>query len=84
MQAGLTDLTPSASVWCFATPEDRGWWAGLWADRVTAPESLLSQQLRRGGHTGADLERIAGSWRDWAQAPNGWFAVLHGELIARV
>ncbi|HUG83203.1 MAG TPA: hypothetical protein VMM13_01495, partial [Euzebya sp.] len=70
--------------WCFATPEDRSWWAGLWADRVTAPESLLSRQLVARGHTPADLRRIATSWRSWAEMPDGWFAVLHGELIARV
>ncbi|HUG86579.1 MAG TPA: methyltransferase domain-containing protein, partial [Euzebya sp.] len=60
-EAGLSDVTPSASAWCFATPEDRSWWAGLWADRVTAPESLLSRQLVARGHTPADLRRIATS-----------------------
>ena len=25
----------SATAWCFATDEDRAWWGGLWADRVT-------------------------------------------------
>lgn len=83
-QAGLTDVTASASVWCFATPEDRTWWAGLWADRITAPQSLLSRQLRDQGQSPADLERMAASWRSWAALPDGWFAVLHGELIARV
>jgi len=33
-QAGFTRLTPSASAWCFATPDDGGWWGGLWVDRI--------------------------------------------------
>ena len=37
-------IVPSAGVWCYATPEDRTWWAGLWADRVRRLE------LRRAGH----------------------------------
>jgi ubiquinone/menaquinone biosynthesis C-methylase UbiE len=80
--AGFTDVTPSASTWCFATPDDRSWWANLWADRVV--ESSLAQQAFDGGHaTRADLERIANAWRAWASDPDAWFAVLHGEVLAR-
>ena len=80
--AGFDDVTPSAGVWCFATPPDRAWWAGLWADRVV--ESSLAEQAVGGGHaTQADLERIADAWRAWASDPDAWFAVLHGEILAR-
>lgn len=79
--AGFTDVTPSASAWCFATPDDRQWWAGLWADRVV--ESSLAEQAINGGHaTQAGLNRIADAWRTWASDPDAWFAVLHGEIIA--
>ena len=30
-----------------------------------------------------DLERIADAWRTWASDPDAWFAVLHGEILAR-
>ncbi|MDP9483151.1 MAG: methyltransferase domain-containing protein, partial [Chloroflexota bacterium] len=33
--AGFADVTASASVWCYASPEERAWWGSLWADRVT-------------------------------------------------
>ena len=80
--AGFDDVTPSAGVWCFAAPSDRQWWAGLWADRVV--ESSLAEQAVDGGHaTHADLERIANAWRAWASDPDAWFAVLHGEILAR-
>ena len=32
--AGFSAVTATASVWCFATPEDREWWGGMWSDRV--------------------------------------------------
>jgi SAM-dependent methyltransferase len=72
--AGFTDLAASASTWCFATPEDRRWWGRMWADRVR--HSDLARQL-----PGNDRSRIADAWLTWADAPDGWFAVLHGELI---
>jgi hypothetical protein len=81
-QAGFSAVAPSASVWCFATPEDRGWWGGLWADRITG--SALAAQLREQGLAGDDqLDAIAAAWRRWAAAPDGWFTVLHGEVVCK-
>jgi SAM-dependent methyltransferase len=81
--AGLTDGTATASAWCFATPEDRAWWGGLWAERIT--ESALAQRaLALGMATPSDLARLAAAFTRWAAAPDGWFAVLHGEILARV
>ncbi|MDH4066826.1 MAG: methyltransferase domain-containing protein [Acidobacteriota bacterium] len=80
--AGFLDVTPSASVWCFATPSERSWWAGLWADRVM--QSHLAEQAVAGGYaTSADLSRMADAWRAWASHPDAWFAVIHGEILAR-
>jgi len=79
--AGFTEVAASASVWCFATDADRAWWGGLWADRFT--QSALAEQLQ--GHgiaTREDLEAFAGAWRAWSASPDGWFAVLHGEILA--
>jgi SAM-dependent methyltransferase len=82
-QAGLTDLTPSASAWCYATPEDRAWWSGLWAERITR-SALAGQLVRSGRADQAELDRLAAAWRAWGEQPDGWFAVLNGELLARV
>jgi hypothetical protein len=30
------------------------------------------------------LPDLAAGWRTWAAAEDGWFAVLHGELLCRV
>jgi SAM-dependent methyltransferase len=82
-RAGLTDVRPSASAWCFATPEDRAWWAGTWAVRVT--ESALARQaVDRGLATSVELAALADGWRRWAAHEDGWFAVLHGEVVCIV
>ncbi|MGH3384143.1 MAG: methyltransferase domain-containing protein [Nocardioidaceae bacterium] len=80
--AGCTDVTATASVWGFSSPDERAWWAGLWADRVTA-SALAEQAVARGLATPADLARIADGWRAWAASADGWFSVLHGEIVCR-
>ena len=80
-EAGFADVTATTSSWHFATPQDRAWWGGLWADRIV--ESSLAGHVIEGGHaTGSDLEDIAAAWLDWARQPDGWFIVPHGEIIA--
>ena len=77
------DLLPGAGVWCYATPEDRAWWSALWAERVmssTFAEQAVAYRLA----DDVSLEVLAEAWRDWGAEPDGWFSILHGELIARV
>lgn len=78
----LDGIVPSASTWCYATPADRTWWGGLWAERcvasnfaVQAKESALADDVA--------LEQLAQDWLRWAEEPAGWFAVLNGEVLAR-
>ena len=81
-QAGFEQVVPSASVWCFATAEDRSWWGGLQADRITQ-SAVADQALAAGLADAAALEAMAAAWRAWAAAEDGWFAVLHGEVLCR-
>ncbi|NYI04826.1 class I SAM-dependent methyltransferase [Allostreptomyces psammosilenae] len=80
--AGLTDVTASASTWCFATPADRRWWGGSWSER-TLRSSVAERALAAGYATTDDLERMAAGWREWSAAEDGWFVVLHGEILGR-
>ncbi len=81
--AGFEDVQPGASVWCFATPEDRHWWGSLWADRMT--DSAIAQQAANDGFaTREELDAMVDGWRRWAAHPDGWFAVPHGEVLCRV
>ncbi|MFG2193597.1 methyltransferase domain-containing protein [Streptomyces sp. NPDC048639] len=81
-RAGFTDITSTAATWCFASPEERAWWSGLWADRTT--ESSYARRAVEGGHASPEeLRRIADAWREWGRREDGWFAVLHGEILCR-
>jgi hypothetical protein len=69
-------------VWCFATPEDLGWWTGTWAQRLT--ESAFGRHAVDFGLADrAELTRLAQAWRAWGQQDGAWFAILHGEVLAR-
>lgn len=82
-RAGYTDVTPGASAWCFAGPQDREWWSSLWSERVL--HSDFARQAREYGLADdVTLEQLHDAWLEWGTATDGWFACLHGEVIARV
>jgi len=80
--AGFTEVTPSAATWCFATPEDRDYWGGMWADRILT-SALATQLVDDGLATPDELQRISEAWSSWAEDPDAWIAILHGEILAR-
>jgi ubiquinone/menaquinone biosynthesis C-methylase UbiE len=80
--AGFRDLRVSSSTWTFADPSSRAWWGELWADRVE--QSGFAEQAREYGLSDrGELARIAAAWRRWAGDPDGCFAVVHVEVLAR-
>jgi hypothetical protein len=79
-QAGFTTVTATSSTWCYASPDERAWWGGMWADRIVHSD-LASQLLASRLATKADLDRISQGWREWASADDGWFSILHGEIL---
>jgi len=81
-EAGFTDVTVSASAWVYSTPEERDGWGGSWADRIVN-SSIATTAVEGEYATTADLERIAGAWRDWAVQDDGWFSILHSEVLCR-
>jgi ubiquinone/menaquinone biosynthesis C-methylase UbiE len=81
-EAGFTDVMVSASTWVYSTPEEREWWGSSWADRIV--NSSIATTAVEGEHaTPADLERISAAWHDWAAQDDGWFSILHGEVLCR-
>jgi SAM-dependent methyltransferase len=81
IEAGFGRVETSASAWCYSADEERSWWGGLWADRIrSTPLGLRAVEL--GLATEADLRAMAEAWSAWADQPDGWFAVLHGEVLA--
>ncbi len=81
--AGLTDVTATSSTWCYATPDERAWWGGMWADRIQ--QSAIARRLVDSGLATTDvLHEISDAWRQWAADDDGWLSIPHGELICRV
>ena len=80
--AGFADPVMSSSTWTFATPDEREWWGGLWAERCTS-SSLAGQAVEYGLASADDLAALAAGWHTWAADPHATFIVVHGEVLAR-
>ena len=81
-RAGLAHVTASASSWCFAAERDRSWWSATWAERCFS--SFGPRACELGLATAADLQAMAEGWRQWGASDDGWFAVVHGEILGDV
>ena len=81
MRAGFTEITASASTWCYASEADREWWGGAWAVRATESE-FAAHAIESGAADVADLADIAAAWRAWAATSEGWMMMPHAEIIA--
>jgi ubiquinone/menaquinone biosynthesis C-methylase UbiE len=79
-RAGFSTIHSSASAWCFATPEDREWLGETWAERITV-SAIAQQAIREQRATTETLSDLADAWRTWSRAADGWFAILHGEIL---
>jgi SAM-dependent methyltransferase len=79
--AGFSDVACSATQWCYATPTERAWWSGLWAERTTS-SALATRAVELGIATDDELAALAEAWRRWGADPDAWFAVPCGEILA--
>lgn len=80
--AGFGEVEVSSSTWTFADAPSREWWGEAWAERVRW-SSFGEQAVAYGFATTDELEAIARSWVRWANARDGYFSVVHGEVLAR-
>jgi len=78
--AGFSVVEATASAWCFATDDERDWWAALWAERVTQTR-FADQAAAAGLATPRDLAELAEAWRAWVELSDGCFVVPHGEVL---
>ena len=81
-EAGFGEVRASASVWCYASPEERAWWGGMWAERIVS-SAMADQAVAEGLETADSLRDLSDGWREWAADPDGWFVILHGEVLCR-
>jgi SAM-dependent methyltransferase len=80
--AGLPHARHTSSVWTYADSGACRWWGNSQADRVGG--ATFARQTAEQGTSSPDLQRIAAGWRAWGDAPDAWFAILHGELLAQL
>jgi ubiquinone/menaquinone biosynthesis C-methylase UbiE len=81
--AGLGRLTPSASLWTYATREQCAWWGAAWTRR-TLESTFATQAVERGLATPEELAGISAAWQAWSTHLDAWFAMTHAEVLAHV
>jgi SAM-dependent methyltransferase len=81
-EAGFADVTSSASVWCFSTDDEREWWGSMWQAR-SLESAFATEAVSNGFATRAELQLISDAWRAWADDPDGWLTMPHGEILCR-
>jgi SAM-dependent methyltransferase len=82
VEAGFGQVESSASAWCFSAAADLAWWSETWAERLLS-SALARQAIAAGLADQPELAHLAAGWREWAEHTGAWFAVLHGEILAR-
>ena len=70
----------STGSWCFSTPEERAYWGGTMVERCGS--SGFAKLAVDGGYATTDqLADVAKGWQDFVDHEDGWFGMLHGEII---
>ena len=76
-------IVARAGTWCYNTADERAWLSSLWAERTI--KSSFAEHAVNGGHaTQDDLLRIVRAWQQWGAEEDGWFTILHGEILCHV
>ncbi|KAJ3152188.1 hypothetical protein HDU89_001407 [Geranomyces variabilis] len=76
-------IAKSSSTWTYSTEAEVAWWSKLWAERTLASD-FAKTALAKGVATQEQLEAVSKTWREWGAREDPWFALLNGEIIARV
>lgn len=81
-QAGFSEINTTSSTWCWADDSTRGWWGQMWADRIVSSD-IATRLVENELATSDELAEISKAWQRWSRSQDGWFSVLHGEILAR-
>jgi hypothetical protein len=54
----------------------------MWAERIVS-SAMAEQAVADGLETADSLRELSDGWREWAADPDGWFVILHGEVLCR-
>ncbi len=81
--AGFTEVDAARAPGASPRPRTSPGGAGC-GPSARSPPTWQDKRSTRASATRAELEEVAAGWRAWSQAEDGWFSVLHGEILARV
>ncbi|CAK1361308.1 putative methyltransferase [Cercospora beticola] len=83
-EAGIIDkeILTSTNVTSYDSPEGRREYGGHWPGRCT--QGLFADRAMDMGVSSETLEKWAMAWKDWIEDEDAAFAMMHGEVIARV
>lgn len=73
-------IAKSASSWCFASDAEREYWGGSMEERARV-SGFARDAVQEGFASADELEVIASGWRDFVEDGEGWFGLLHGEVL---
>jgi len=84
-QAGFepANIICGCGTWCFSTPEGRAYWAGSVISRFENSK-LSATAIESGLATAEEIRETVEAFKAWQADEDGWFGVMHGEMIARV
>jgi ubiquinone/menaquinone biosynthesis C-methylase UbiE len=83
-RAGFTgsNITKSASSWCFSSDDEREYWGGSMEERAKS-SGFTKMAVDEGFSTQEELGKIVSGWREFRQNQDAWFGMLHGEILCR-
>ena len=76
----MDKIQRTAGSWCFSSPEERRYWGGSMGERIK-DSGLAKKSVEEGFAKEEDLDEMAKAWQDWVKDEEGWFGVLHGQMI---
>ncbi|KAJ8113788.1 hypothetical protein ONZ43_g5071 [Nemania bipapillata] len=76
----VENISASAAAVTYTNPDDRKWWGENMASRLEA-----SSDLRKGVEFGFISEKVAegmpAAWREWAEADDGFYCMIDGQIV---
>ncbi|KAH8433766.1 uncharacterized protein LDX57_011400 [Aspergillus melleus] len=73
-------IKKSAGAWCFSSPEERAYWGGSMADRMR-DSGFAEMVVKEGFADREELGAVERGWRRFVDCEEGWFGLLHGEIL---
>lgn len=80
--AGITDPSITATVWCYATPNETIEWGDAYADRLLN-SPMGERPVEYGYASRTDIESMAAAFRTWARHRDALWVFIHIASVGR-